>query len=91
MSTTVVLADDHAIMRKAIAHLLHGDPDIQILAQASTFAETLDLVFKLHPHVVVLAWIIHDFTGEKRKDALKGVMNTGFFANPAFSFGASQR
>jgi hypothetical protein len=25
-----------------------------------------------------LAWIIQDFTGEKRKDALKGVMNTGF-------------
>jgi len=25
-----------------------------------------------------LAWIIHDFTGEKRKDALKGVMNNGF-------------
>src|SRR5579862_1767974 len=25
-----------------------------------------------------IAWIIHDFTGEKRKDALKGVMNTGF-------------
>jgi transcription antitermination factor NusG len=38
-----------------------------------------------------LAWIIHDFTGEKRKDALKGVMNTGFLANPAFPFGASQR
>jgi len=27
---------------------------------------------------VRLAWIIHDFTGKKRKDALKGVMNTGF-------------
>ena len=26
-----------------------------------------------------LAWIIHDFTDEKRKDALKGVMNTGFW------------
>jgi len=25
-----------------------------------------------------LAWIIHDFTGDKRKDALKGLMNTGF-------------
>jgi hypothetical protein len=25
-----------------------------------------------------LAWIIHDFAGEKRKDALKEVMNTGF-------------
>lgn len=60
MSTTVVLADDHTIMRKAIAHLLHGDPDIQILAQASSFAETLDLVFKLHPHVVVLALHMKD-------------------------------
>jgi hypothetical protein len=26
-----------------------------------------------------LAWIIHDFAGEKRKDALKEVMNTGFW------------
>src|SRR5208337_167599 len=26
-----------------------------------------------------LAWIIHDFAGKKRKDALKGVMNTGFW------------
>jgi hypothetical protein len=26
-----------------------------------------------------LAWIIHDFTGEKRKDALKEVINTGFW------------
>jgi hypothetical protein len=25
-----------------------------------------------------LAWIIHDFSGEKRKDALKELMNTGF-------------
>ena len=38
-----------------------------------------------------LAWIIHDFTGEKRKDALKGVMNTRVLANPAFPFGASQK
>jgi hypothetical protein len=26
-----------------------------------------------------LAWIIHYFAGEKRKDALKEVMNTGFW------------
>ena len=25
-----------------------------------------------------LAWIIHEFSGQKRKDALKGMMNTGF-------------
>src|SRR5260370_41759448 len=36
----------------------------------------------------VLAWIIHEVSSKKRKDALKGMMNTGF-AHPAFPFGAS--
>ncbi len=35
-----------------------------------------------------LAWIIHEVSSKKRKDALKGMMNTGF-AHPAFPFGAS--
>jgi hypothetical protein len=37
---------------------------------------------------VRLAWIIHEVSSQKRKDALKGMMNTGF-ARPAFPFGAS--
>src|SRR5208282_1945567 len=32
-----------------------------------------------------LAWIIHEVSSQKRKDALKGMMNTGF-ARPAFPF-----
>jgi hypothetical protein len=35
-----------------------------------------------------LAWIIHEVCSQKRKDALKGMMNTGF-RHPAFPFGAS--
>jgi hypothetical protein len=35
-----------------------------------------------------VAWIIHEVSSQKRKDALKGMMNTGF-ADPAFPFGAS--
>ena len=38
--------------------------------------------------VILLAWIIHEVSSQKRKDALKGMMNTGF-AHPAFPFGAS--
>jgi hypothetical protein len=38
--------------------------------------------------VLVLAWIIHQVSSQKRKDALKGMMNTGF-PDPAFPFGAS--
>jgi DNA-binding NarL/FixJ family response regulator len=75
MSTTVVLADDHEMIRKAIIRLLHADPDIQILAQASTFAETLDLISKLHPHVVVLDLHMEDeksVTAAQLKSGLKG-------------------
>jgi len=37
---------------------------------------------------ILLAWIIQQGSSQKRKDALKGMMNTGF-ADPAFPFGAS--
>jgi hypothetical protein len=37
---------------------------------------------------VILAWIIHEVSSQERKDALKGMMNTGF-RHPAFPFGAS--
>jgi len=38
--------------------------------------------------LIAIAWIIHPVSSQKRKDALKGMMNTGF-AHPAFPFGAS--
>ncbi len=41
-----------------------------------------------HEVLDALAWIIHQGSSQKRKDALKGMMNTGF-ADPAFPFGAS--
>ena len=37
---------------------------------------------------LALAWIIHEVSSQKEKDALKGMMNTGFL-DPAFPFGAS--
>ena len=54
MPTTVLLADDSEIMRKAIVRLLQAVPDIQILGEASGFAQTIELALKLHPQVIVL-------------------------------------
>jgi len=51
---TVLLADDNDCIRRAIARLLQGVPDIQILAEASSLAQTLDLASRLHPQVIVL-------------------------------------
>ena len=54
MSPPVILADDHDLIRKVVVGLLHTDPDIQVLAQATTFAQTLEHASKLNPHVIIL-------------------------------------
>ena len=54
MAITVLLADDNEMMRKAIANLLKGDPDIQLVAEAASFSQTMQLTDKLHPQIVVM-------------------------------------
>ncbi|MBI1813470.1 MAG: response regulator transcription factor [Deltaproteobacteria bacterium] len=54
MKVTVVIADDHAIVRQGIASLLSTNPDIQILAEARDGKEALRLVQRLRPKVALL-------------------------------------
>jgi DNA-binding NarL/FixJ family response regulator len=54
MSITVLLADDTAIIRQSIVSLLQAAPDVEIVAQASNYRQTIDLATKLYPHVIVL-------------------------------------
>ena len=54
MPVTVLLADDHEVIRKAIRGLLNGDPEIEIVGEAVSLAEALRLTGELKPQVVVL-------------------------------------
>jgi two-component system response regulator DevR len=54
MSITVLLADDNKSIRNAIAQLLRGTYDIQIVGEASSLAQAMELASKLRPQVVVL-------------------------------------
>src|ERR1700722_5968685 len=54
MTTTVLVADDSEIMRKAIADLLKGDPEIEVVAERVGFAQTIEIAAKLRPQVIVL-------------------------------------
>ena len=49
MLITVLLADDNECVRAAILRLLQNDPDIQVLAQGASYAQTIELASKLHP------------------------------------------
>jgi DNA-binding NarL/FixJ family response regulator len=60
MSTTVLLADDSEIMRKAIMYFLKDDSDIEVLAEGANFAQTMLLAIKLQPHVILLDLHMND-------------------------------
>jgi DNA-binding NarL/FixJ family response regulator len=63
MTISVLLADDSELVRKAIMHLLEGDPEIQVLAEAESFSQTIQLSGHLHPHIVLLDLHMGDETG----------------------------
>lgn len=54
MKISVLLADDSPIILKVIAHLLKGDPEIEVVAECVSFAQTMEVTSKLHPQVIVL-------------------------------------
>jgi DNA-binding NarL/FixJ family response regulator len=50
----VLVADDHAIVRTGIRHVLESGPGFTVVAEASTGAEALELASSLRPDVTVL-------------------------------------
>jgi DNA-binding NarL/FixJ family response regulator len=50
----VLLADDHPIVRQGLAGLLRTDPSFDVVGEAATGAEALDLAHTLRPQVVVM-------------------------------------
>lgn len=51
---TVLLVDDHELVRTGIEYLLGNDPDIEVLAVASSGEEAIKLHRKLNPEVVMM-------------------------------------
>jgi DNA-binding NarL/FixJ family response regulator len=54
MPISVLLADDATIIRDAIRALLDSQPEVMVVGEASDFAETIRLMEKLKPNVIVM-------------------------------------
>ena len=54
MTIRVLLVDDHKMMREGLRGLLVGEPDIEVVGEASDGRIALDLVSSLSPDVVVM-------------------------------------
>jgi len=63
MSIRVLCSDDHEIVRYGLCLLLENEPDIDIVGQAGNAAETLALLEKLHPNVLLLDLFVPGATG----------------------------
>lgn len=50
----VVLADDHALMRRGLRLLLDGEEGVEVIAEAVDLASVVRLVHSRQPHVLVL-------------------------------------
>ncbi len=52
--TTVVIVDDHALIRSGLRQILENTPDVTILGETGEGSEVVDLVVRLQPDVLVL-------------------------------------
>jgi len=63
MTIRVILADDHRMLREALRGQITADPDIEIVGEAGTGAETLSAIERTSPDVVVLDISLPDISG----------------------------
>ena len=54
MSISVLLVDDHNIVRQGLKALLTCEPDIHVVAEAQTGREAVQIAGKIHPEVVIM-------------------------------------
>jgi DNA-binding NarL/FixJ family response regulator len=74
---SVLLVDDHNIVRQGLRALLIAEGDITIVAEAQTGREAVQLASKLHPEVVVMDLAMPLLNGwEATRQILKAVPTT---------------
>jgi len=71
---TVLLADDHLIVREGLRNLLMTEKDIEVIGEAANGREAVELALKLCPAVVVIDMSMPQINGlEATRQILKGV------------------
>jgi DNA-binding NarL/FixJ family response regulator len=70
----VLIADDHAVVREGIRHVLSADEGFVVIGEAATGAEAVRMATELHPDVVVLDLSMPELSG---LDATPRISTTG--------------
>lgn len=60
---TVLLADDHALVRRGFRRMLEDDPDVSVVAEASDGEEAVRMACELRPRVIVMDCAMPELSG----------------------------
>ena len=63
MTVTILLADDHPIVRQGLRHLLEAEPDLKIVGEASDGLQAVQLTEKFKPKVLIVDIMMPDLNG----------------------------
>ena len=63
MSTTILLADDHAILRQGLRRILESYPGFEVVAEAATGVQAVDLAREFQPDVAILDVAMPELNG----------------------------
>jgi len=74
--TSVLLVDDHELIREGLAGVIDLETDLEVVAQAGTVARALELYDTLSPDVVVADLQLQDGTGIDILRAIRRKSNT---------------
>jgi two-component system, NarL family, response regulator NreC len=86
----IFLADDHQVVRKGIKALLSSEPDFTVVGEASDGLETIQLVEKLQPDILVLDLMMGGLNGLEvtrqlaRKNPKTGIVILSMHSNEAY-------
>jgi len=63
MSTSILLADDHHLVRQGLRALLAAEPDFHLVGEAADAREVVDLAERLRPDVLLLDLLMPGING----------------------------
>ncbi len=52
--TTILIVDDHAMVRKGLRMTMDAQPDILVVGEAGTVQEAIEVAARTHPQVITL-------------------------------------
>ena len=68
----ILTADDHALLRQGIASLVEIEPDMEIVAQASTGREAIEQFRRHRPDITLMDLQMPDISGIEAIIAIRG-------------------